>query len=172
MPHLLYPFLCRWTLRLLHVLVTVNNASVNIRVCVSFCTSVFVFFTYIPRSGIAGYMVVLFLVFWETSVLFSTVAAPTIPANRIGGSPFLHLHNNICYLLLFWWQTGGRWCVTVGLICISLMISDKEASFHIPVGHLYALFGKTSIQDFCPLFNWAVSFFKYWVCVLFIYFLY
>ena len=51
--------------------------------------------------------------------------------------------------------------MTVRLISVSLTISDTEASFHTPVGHLHVLFGKTSIQDFCPLFNWVVCFFKY-----------
>ena len=43
------------------------------------------------RSGVRslGHIVALFLVFWGTSVLFSTVAAPTpIPTNRIRGFPF------------------------------------------------------------------------------------
>ena len=43
-----------------HVLVIVNNAAVNIRAHVSFCTTVFVFFACIPRRGTAGYMVALF----------------------------------------------------------------------------------------------------------------
>ena len=49
--YLLYPFLC-WTLRLLHLLATVNSASGNIGVCVSFWIKVFS--EYMPRSGIAG----------------------------------------------------------------------------------------------------------------------
>ena len=31
-----------------------NNVALNIGVCVSFQTSVFIFFEYIPRSGLAG----------------------------------------------------------------------------------------------------------------------
>ena len=37
-----------------HIMVIVNNASVNMKVHMSFQVSVFVFFRYIPRSGIAG----------------------------------------------------------------------------------------------------------------------
>ena len=43
-----------------------------------------------------------------------------------------------------------------------LCFSDVEwcwASFHVPVGHLRFLFGKMSIQVFCPFFNWGVCFF-------------
>ena len=54
---LLYPFICRWTSRLLHVLAIVNSAAVNNGVHVSF--SVLVSSGYMARS----HMVVLFLVF-------------------------------------------------------------------------------------------------------------
>ena len=38
----------------LHVLVIVNSAAINIGVLISFRNRNFVFFKYIPRSGIAG----------------------------------------------------------------------------------------------------------------------
>ena len=56
-PHLLYPFICRWTFRLLPLpwlLYCKYSAAMNIGVCVSFQVSVFVFFRHIPRSGISG----------------------------------------------------------------------------------------------------------------------
>ena len=37
-----------------HILVTVNNADMNIRMSISFWVSVFIFFRYISRSGIVG----------------------------------------------------------------------------------------------------------------------
>ena len=51
-PHLLYPFLCPWTFRFLHVLAIVNSATVNIGVHMSFW--IMVFSGDMPRSGIAG----------------------------------------------------------------------------------------------------------------------
>ena len=51
--HLLYPFICQWALRLASYLGYVNGA-MNIEVHISFWISVFVFFGYMPRSGIAG----------------------------------------------------------------------------------------------------------------------
>ena len=49
-------------------------------------------------------MVVLFLFFWGTSILFFIVAAPMyIPNKSAWGFPFLHVLSNICYLQTFWW---------------------------------------------------------------------
>ena len=86
-----------------HILVIVSNATMNIRVHVSFRISVFLFFSDMyPGVGLLGHMVVLFLVFWETSVLFATVAAPIyIPTNSVPVFPFLHILANISYLCFF-----------------------------------------------------------------------
>ena len=81
-----------------HVLAIVNNAAMNIRVHVSFWISVSGFFSGIyPGVELLGHMAVLFLVFWETSILFSVVAAPSyIPTNNVQGFPFFHILTNIC----------------------------------------------------------------------------
>ena len=42
-PHLLYSFICQWTLRLCLYLATLNNASMNIVIHISFWISVFIF---------------------------------------------------------------------------------------------------------------------------------
>ena len=39
---------------------------------------------------------------------------------------------------------------------ISLVISDIELSFHVPVGRLYVFFGEISIEVFCPIFDWVL----------------
>ena len=39
------------------------------------------------------------------------------------------------------------------LISISLMISDLEHLFCVPVDHLYVFFGETSAQFLCPFFT-------------------
>ena len=50
--------------------------------------------------GLLDHMVVLFLAFRGTSIVFSTVAAPTyIPTNRVGGFPFLHTLSSILVIL-------------------------------------------------------------------------
>ena len=50
-PHLLYAFLCQWTLGWLHILTVVNNAAIIIGVYMSFWNMVF--FVYMPRNGIS-----------------------------------------------------------------------------------------------------------------------
>ena len=82
------------------ILAIVNNAAMNIGVHVSFLINVFVFLNIYPGVELLGHMVVLFLIFCETSILFSAVAAPTyIPTNGAGGFPFLHTLANICCVL-------------------------------------------------------------------------
>ena len=53
--------------------------------------------------------------------------------------------------------TGVRWHFIVVFICIFLMIRDVE-HLHVPVGHIYFLFGKMSLQFFFPFFNRVVCF--------------
>ena len=48
-----------------HVLAIVNSAAMNNGICVSF--SILVYLGYMPRSGLLGHMVVLFLVFKKSS---------------------------------------------------------------------------------------------------------
>ena len=52
-----------------------------------------------PEVELLDHMVVLFLVFWGTSILFSTAAAPIcIPTSSVWKFPFLHILANIYYL--------------------------------------------------------------------------
>ena len=77
-----------------HILAIVINIGVHISLWVS-VFGFFFFFFFDIYSGVEmpGHVVVLFLGFWETSLLFSIVAAPVyIPAISI---PFLHILTNI-----------------------------------------------------------------------------
>ena len=95
-----------------HVLATVNNATVNTGVHVSFQISVLFCFFYIhPGVELLDYVVILFLVFWETSILFSTTAALIyIPANHIWEFPFSTSSPKFIICVLFddshsdWWE--------------------------------------------------------------------
>ena len=47
-----------------------------------------------------------FLMFWETSILFSIAAAPICnPTNDVWGFPFLSILDDTCYSLIYWWQS-------------------------------------------------------------------
>ena len=53
-----------------------------------------------PGAGLLRHMVILFLVFWGTSILFSTVTVPTyIPTNSVGRFHFFHTFSSICSLV-------------------------------------------------------------------------
>ena len=79
-----------------HILAVVNNAVMSFGVHASFWISLFVlFFTIHMGVELLGHRVVLFLVFWETAVLFPIVAAPVyIPTNSNLELPFLQIVTN------------------------------------------------------------------------------
>ena len=70
-----------------HVFAIVNRAAVNISVHVFF--NFLSFLDIYKEVGLLDHMVSLFLDFWGTCILFSTVTAPVyIPTNRVGDSLF------------------------------------------------------------------------------------
>ena len=77
-----------------HVLAIVNSATMNSGIHVSL--SILISSGYMPRSGVAGYMVVLLLLFKGISIPFSIVDVPIyIPTNSAGAFPFLHTLSSI-----------------------------------------------------------------------------
>ena len=86
---------------------------------------------YMPRSRIAwsyGSSVFSFFpfLFWESGILFSTVAVPIYtPSNSIGGFPFSSTLCSTYSLQIFLMMailTGVKWCLVVVLTCVSLII--------------------------------------------------
>ena len=112
-------------------------------------------------------MVVLFSVFWRTSILFFIVTAPIyVTTNSVQEFPFLHGLTNTCFLP-FWycpfqwmwsdisslWFTFPWWVVMLSIFSCACRPS-------------VCLLWKMWIQTFCPFFNQIVDWFVY----LFIYF--
>ena len=63
-----------YILECFHILAIVINIAININVSF-WITVVFFFLNIYPGVELLGHMVILFLAFWEMSILFSTVAA-------------------------------------------------------------------------------------------------
>lgn len=91
-----------------HLLAT--NMGVQIFVQVSAFSS----FMYIPRSGIAGYMVILCLIFWRPTLLFSTEALHT-------DSNFSAFSGTLYFLVLF----DNSYLDVCEVVCISFKIKGK-----------------------------------------------
>lgn len=130
-----------------HLLSIINNATVNMDVQILLWCPALISFGYIPRGGIAGWYSSSIFKFWETFIVFSTVATPFyIPTKS--AQAFQHLHFStssttltfwfcvcVCFvllLLLFLFAAiliDMRWYLTMILICVSLAMSDVKHLF-------------------------------------------
>ena len=131
-PHLLYPFLCCWTLGCSHVLTIINSAVVNIGMPVSF--RILVSSRYMLRSGLAGSCGRSSFSFFKEC----RVAVPIyIPTNSIGGFPFFNTLSTI-YCRIF--NDGhSDWYEVIPHCSFDVHFPNNSwcwASFPVPLGPL------------------------------------
>ena len=121
-----------------HVLAIVNSTVMNIGIYVSFWITCFSPPRYMPRSGIVG---------WYSSFIFIFLRKPHTVFHRTRTSLFSHqqcrrvsFSSHLLRHLLFAdfltmaFLINVRWCLTVVLVCLPLII---RAYFHVLFGHLY-----------------------------------
>ena len=87
----------------LHIFVKINNAAVNIGMCISFQINVFIFFLAIyPRVELLDHTGVLILAFWGIFILFYIVATVVyIATNGVLVFPFSTSSTTFCICRLF-----------------------------------------------------------------------
>ena len=118
-----------------------------------------------PRVGLLGHMVVVFLVFQDTSILFSIAVIPIYIAINSERVPFSSLplqHLLLVDLLMMSILTRVKWHLIVVLICISLIICDVDHFFSICWPSVYLLW-RNVYSGPLPFFQLHCFFFCCWV---------
>ena len=141
---ILYPLICRWTSRFLHVLAIVSSAAMNMGVHVSF--SVLVSSGYMPGSDIAGSYGGFIPSLKESPYcppqwLYQFTVPPTVKEVSLFSTPFPAFI--VCRLFD---NDHSDWYEMISQCSFDLLFSNNEqcwASFHLFVSHLYA---KTNFQ--------------------------
>ena len=80
----------------------------------------------IYTQELLGHMEVLFLIFWDASLLYSTL---NVPVNSVQGFSSLYTLTDICYLCSFWWQPSDQ-CEVISHCGFDRHFPDNSAVWH------------------------------------------
>ena len=137
-----------------HTLTILNNAVMNIGVYISFWISVLGFFGCIPRSGIAGHMVILILIFWKNLYTVFDSGYTNLHSHqqcrRVPFYPHSQQHLLSVFFLMIPILIGKRQHLIVVWICISLMISHVEHLF-MCLSAIYIYFLEKNLFSFLSI---------------------
>ena len=118
-----------------------------------------------PGVELMCHMVVIFLSFWGTSILFSIVSVPIyILSNIVQEFTFLHILTNLLFVVFLTVILIGVRYLVVVLIWLYLMISDVEHLFMCLLSICISSLGKHLIRSSAHVL--IVLFFLY--CVLWV----